>query len=63
MSSNRDYRSNAEDCLRKARTAENDGEKPFWINLAQSWLQLAEQSAQSDDEPEARGSRVGSDSH
>ncbi|HEY7243599.1 MAG TPA: hypothetical protein VH678_06905 [Xanthobacteraceae bacterium] len=43
MGSNEQYRTNAEDCLRKARTAEDDRDKPFWLNLAQSWLQLAEQ--------------------
>ena len=43
MSSNEQYRTNAEDCLRKARTAEDDRNKPFWLTLAQSWLQLADQ--------------------
>ena len=42
MSSNEQYRTNAEDCLRMARTVENDSERPFWLSLAQSWLQLAE---------------------
>jgi putative IMPACT (imprinted ancient) family translation regulator len=46
MSSKQDYRANAEDCLRKAQTAENEEEKPFWLNLAQSWLQLAQYSTQ-----------------
>lgn len=63
MSSNRDYRSNAEDCLRKARTAQDNSEKPFWLNLAQSWLQLAEQSARSSDETERPHARADSDPH
>lgn len=41
---NTEYRTIAEDCLRKAQTVESDDEKPFWLNLAQSWLQLAQQS-------------------
>jgi putative IMPACT (imprinted ancient) family translation regulator len=41
---NTEYRTIAEDCLRKAQTVENDHEKPFWLNLAQSWLQLAQHS-------------------
>ena len=48
MSSNVLYRTNAEDCLRMAQTVENDRDKSFWVNLAQSWLQLAERSAWSD---------------
>jgi hypothetical protein len=48
MSSNVLYRTNAEDCLRMAQTVENDRDKSFWLNLAQSWLQLAERSAWSD---------------
>jgi putative IMPACT (imprinted ancient) family translation regulator len=63
MSSNSAYRSNAEECLRRARTAQDDREKPFWLNLAQSWLQLAEHSARNDDEFEAQEFRVGSDMH
>jgi hypothetical protein len=46
MSSRPDYRANAEECLRKAQTAPNEEEKPFWLNLAQSWLQLAQYSTQ-----------------
>jgi hypothetical protein len=44
MSSNEYYRTNAEDCLRMAQAARDDRDKPFWLNLAQSWLQLAEHS-------------------
>jgi hypothetical protein len=60
MNSNRKYRSNAEDCLRMANMAQNSSDKPFWINLAQSWLQLAEQSARKDDELETHEASVGS---
>jgi hypothetical protein len=36
------YRTHAEDCLRRAETDRNERDKPLWITLAQSWLQLAE---------------------
>jgi putative IMPACT (imprinted ancient) family translation regulator len=39
---NAEYRTIAEDCLRKAKAVEDDAERPFWLNLAQSWLQLAQ---------------------
>jgi hypothetical protein len=42
MSSNERYRTQAEDCLRMARSVQNDRDRPFWLNLAQSWLALAE---------------------
>jgi hypothetical protein len=45
MSSNEFYRTQAEDCLRMARSVQNDRDRPFWLNLAQSWLQLAEHSS------------------
>jgi hypothetical protein len=45
MSSNNIYRNNAEDCLRMAQTAVNDGDRPSWLTLAQSWLRLAERAA------------------
>ena len=47
-----EYRSNAESCLRRARTVHNLQDRPFWLTLAQSWLQLAEQSTRSDGELE-----------
>jgi hypothetical protein len=43
------YRMNAEDCLRIARTANDQRDRPFWLSLAQSWLHLAEHSARGDD--------------
>jgi putative IMPACT (imprinted ancient) family translation regulator len=36
------YRAHAHDCLRRAHTDANESDKPLWLNLAQSWLQLAE---------------------
>ena len=62
MSSNNIYRSNAEDCLRIAQTAVNDGDRPFWLTLAQSWLRLAERAARGGSETLTRNPRVGSDS-
>jgi len=44
MSSNSTYRTNAEHCLRMARTTVDESDKPFWLSLAQSWLHLAEHS-------------------
>ncbi len=63
MSSNNIYRSNAEDCLRMAQTALNDGDRPFWLTLAQSWLRLAEHAARSGSELQAQKPRVGSGTH
>jgi hypothetical protein len=54
MSSQERYRANAEDCLRMARSVRNECDRPFWLNLAQSWLQLAEQSVQNDRSMRAR---------
>ena len=61
MSSNNIYRSNAEDCLRMAQTAVNDGDRPFWLTLAQSWLRLAERAARGGREMDTHDSRVGSE--
>jgi len=38
-----EYRTNAEDRLRKAQ-AQGDGDRPLWVTLAQSWLRLAEEA-------------------
>jgi len=43
------YRMHAEDCLRIARTAHDERDRPFWLSLAQSWLHLAERSARGSD--------------
>jgi hypothetical protein len=53
MNASKTYRSNAEDCLRIARTADNEHDRPFWLSLAQSWLELAEHSARSEDDADA----------
>ena len=42
MSTIEKYRAHAEDCLRQASTDSNERDKPLWLTLAQSWLQLAE---------------------
>ncbi|MGH6768033.1 MAG: hypothetical protein ACRECO_03310 [Xanthobacteraceae bacterium] len=42
MSSTEQYRAHAHDCLLRANTDTNDRDKPLWLTLAQSWLQLAE---------------------
>jgi hypothetical protein len=36
------YRAHAHDCLQRAYTDSNERDKPLWLTLAQSWLQLAE---------------------
>ena len=59
MRSNNIYRNNAEDCLRMAQTSVNDGDRPFWLTLAQSWLRLAEHAARSSSESR-QNPRVGS---
>ncbi|MGH6768036.1 MAG: hypothetical protein ACRECO_03325 [Xanthobacteraceae bacterium] len=41
MTTTEQYRINAESCLERARTDRNEGDRPLWITLAQSWLQLA----------------------
>jgi hypothetical protein len=61
MSSNSIYRNNAEDCLRMAQTVASDGDRPFWLTLAQSWLRLAERAARSGSETQPQNSRVDSD--
>jgi hypothetical protein len=42
MDSTERYRAHAHDCLRRAHDDTNDNDKPLWLTLAQSWLQLAE---------------------
>ena len=32
----------ADDCLRRAYIDTNENDRPLWVTLAQSWLQLAE---------------------
>ena len=42
MSTADDYRTNAEDCLRMAKAAAEERDRPLWATMAQSWLRLAE---------------------
>jgi hypothetical protein len=42
MSSANDYRINAADCLRMAKQASEERDRPLWATMAQSWLRLAE---------------------
>jgi hypothetical protein len=42
MSTADDYRINAEDCLRMAKKAAEERDRPLWATMAQSWLRLAE---------------------
>jgi hypothetical protein len=49
MSSPSVYRANAEICLRMAQVAASERDKPFWLTLAQSWINLAEHSARGSD--------------
>jgi putative IMPACT (imprinted ancient) family translation regulator len=42
MRSIEQYRAHARDCLQRAHADANEGDKPLWLTLAQSWLQLAE---------------------
>jgi hypothetical protein len=50
MNASKTYRTNAEDCLRIARAPHNEHDRTFWLSLAQSWLELAEHSARSEDD-------------
>jgi hypothetical protein len=59
MSSTNLYRSNAEDCLRMAAAALDQRDKPFWLALAQSWLNLAECAARGGGELKVERQRIG----
>ena len=63
MSPNNIYRSNAQDCLRMAKAATDEHDKPFWLTLAQSWLRLAEHAARGGDEVETHERPVASDTY
>jgi hypothetical protein len=52
MSSANDYRINAQDCLRMAKTASEERDRPLWATMAQSWLRLAEHADRADLSPE-----------
>ncbi len=42
MKSVEDYRTIAENCMRKADAAKDERDGPLWATMAKSWLQLAE---------------------
>jgi hypothetical protein len=42
MGSANEYRDIAQDCLRMAVIAEDERDRPLWVTMAQSWIQLAE---------------------
>jgi hypothetical protein len=52
MSSANDYRTNAEDCLRMAKKASEERDRPLWATMAQSWLRLAEHADRANLAPE-----------
>jgi hypothetical protein len=54
MSSASDYRINAEDCLRMAKKASDERDRPLWATMAQSWLRLAEHADRVNLVPENR---------
>jgi hypothetical protein len=45
-----DHRKCAEECVARARRAEDDYDKMLWLTLAQSWVRLAEHVARSEAE-------------
>jgi hypothetical protein len=55
MSSANDYRINAADCLRRAKQASEERDRPLWATMAQSWLRLAEHADRVNLVPEDSG--------
>jgi hypothetical protein len=55
MSSANDYRINAADCLRMAKQASEERDRPLWATMAQSWLRLAEHADRVNLVPEDTG--------
>jgi hypothetical protein len=55
MSSANDYRINAADCLRMAKQASEERDRPLWATMAQSWLRLAEHADRVNLVPEDMG--------
>ena len=53
MNSANEYRNNAEDCLRLAKLAPEERDRPLWATMAQSWLRLAEHAERINHELEA----------
>jgi hypothetical protein len=55
MSSTERYRAHAHDCLLRAHSDDNDRDRPLWLTLAQSWLQLAEHADRINDDKQDDG--------
>jgi hypothetical protein len=53
MNSANEYRTNAEDCLRMAKLAPEERDRPLWAPKGQSWLRLAEHAERVNHEVEA----------
>jgi hypothetical protein len=62
MSSANDYRTNAEECLRMAKKASEERDRPLWATMAQSWLRLAEHADRVNLAPEDPGPDGGHES-
>jgi hypothetical protein len=45
-----DHRRCAEECVARAKRAEDNYDKALWLTLAQSWVRLAEHVARSETE-------------
>ena len=60
MGSAKEYRVIAQDCLRMA-VIEDERDRPLWVTMAQSWIQLAEHVAKLHVEPEDTADSEGDD--
>jgi hypothetical protein len=63
MSSANEYRDIAQDCLRMAVIAEDERDRPLWVTMAQSWIQLAEHVSRLNLAPEQDGVAGDSDNN
>jgi hypothetical protein len=52
-----EYRSNAEDCMRRASQTSDERDRPLWLTMAQSWLRLAQLFEQQDSAGEEHGAQ------
>jgi hypothetical protein len=57
MSSANEYRDIAQDCLRMAVIADDKRDRPLWVTMAQSWIQLAEHVSRLGDSDSADDNR------
>ena len=60
MGSAKEYRVIAQDCLRMA-VIKDERDRPLWVTMAQSWIQLAEHVAKLHVEPEDTADSEGDD--